>query len=752
MNTLPSKRDFSGEEKGRRLPPGDEMDVTGDSLRRSSMSSQTRSDRQSNEQDSNDVVMGGTTEGMSIPDKDGADDSGPKMLAPHLIGEDEDDESAADDADMDFDERDFADAERKFEREMQALQAKRPPTPRSNPVLLELLEELDALASALEERIKDGSADEAIKAGSAALGLPSPKAEEAEDIKEGARESSPTLALRPRPQTPPLESLPFLVSGPPTPFSEIEELREDDGEIERLKNALVKKLAQEQYDVEAENDAILKDFARDYKPWRMAIEDFEEANRTEQTVADSSSPPPPDPAPLTAQSTPSLGRRRGFTSEYELQSVIKASEETAAREEQLRREREDRVWVAPETFNDQREAVVPDMLSFYEAKDSLFADSNNLIPQDQALSVLQFYPKKDNFTPEEHETFLFWYVQCPKRFGEIASKLEHRDYRDCVQHYYATKLTVHYKNHEAAFWKSKRGRRFAASARAARNQSSSLMASGYDGPVDQETQNTALTEKGRPRRAAAPTFGDNGDPEQSSTSATPGRRSTVGKESVPVSAEKPAGKRTRQMGPKEKPGRKPKAQPLAAAPGPPPIGPSPQKPELQATKFVNKTTHIESNPRFDELDGAQVLAGLTKTQAYPMPIAQKEPPPAPMPPQQQAETWHISQPVSTTLHPPTQRRAPSEGLHPEQPPQIVPRGRGAGGTDSAPAINSYWLVSENQDLRNYIAYFGTNWQAIADQIHSKTHTMVRTSSFPPLSFIRLIILMILYRSRIDSTS
>ncbi|KAL8957650.1 MAG: hypothetical protein Q9193_005136, partial [Seirophora villosa] len=58
---------------------------------------------------------------------------------------------AAEDASMDLDDDDFEAAERKFNREMQILEAKRPPTPRHHSELLALLEECDALASAAED-------------------------------------------------------------------------------------------------------------------------------------------------------------------------------------------------------------------------------------------------------------------------------------------------------------------------------------------------------------------------------------------------------------------------------------------------------------------------------------------------------------------------------------------------------------------------------------------------------------------------
>lgn len=713
MNTVPTKRDYGGDEKARRGPTSAEQnDGSDDAIRRAPVPDHARVERSKEDTESKDVVMGGTGDDVSVAEGSAVCESPTKSALPDFMGEDPEDLSSGDDLDL-GDERDFAEAEEKFEQKMQALEAGRPPTPRSNPVLLELLEELDALASALEEKIRDGSTDENIKVESTNLGLPSPKAEE-EDAKRSTTDGSPTLAIRARPLTPPIESLPFLISGPPTPFSEIDGLQQDPAEHEAIKKQLTERFAEEGLRLDDEYELIRGDFARKYRPWRMTIEDLEDNSRAEQAATSS---PPPEPAPSTAQSTPSLGRRRGFASEYMFQSVIKESEETAAREEQQRREREERVYVPPDTFNDQREAVVPEMMNPFEAKDNRYADTNNFVPHDQALNVFGYYPKKDDFTPEEHTQFLVQYVQTPKKFGEISSKIEGRDYQACVLHYYATKLSVSYKQHEQNFWKSKRGRRIANARGAIRNQASSLMTSTFDAPADQEAQNVALTEKGRPRRAAAPTFGEVTDGDQSNSSATPARRTTVGKESAPASAEKTTGKKTRQMATKEKPGRKPKAQLLPAAPGPtppapalpgpPPLGPSPQKSVTQGAKFVNKTTPVDSAQHFNDLEGAQVLAELTKGETYQAPPVQNP----------QSATWLVNQPPPIQA---SQPRAASDGIHPE-PPSIGNR-RNAGEQP-----NSYWLVSETQDLKNYLAYFGLDYQAIADRIPSKTSNMVSTS-------------------------
>ena len=606
--------------------------------------------------------------------------------------EEESDEDGLEDADMDFDERDFQEAEKKFEREMQCLEARRPPTPRSNPIILDLLEELDALASALEEKIKDGSADETIKVESVALGLPSPKVEDDEEERNRSHESSSALALRQRPPTPPIENLPFLVSGPLTPTSFMEGLEEDPDEYEEIKRVLEERLAAQESDLDIEYNKTRETFKRQYKEWRMRVEDLEDAKRAQRVVEAS---PPPESGLLTTQSTPAAGRRgRAHATELDMQKILKESEESAARDEQRRREREDRVYEPPETFNDQREAVVPDMLNRYEAESLLFTDNNNFVPPEQALTAFAFLPKPDDFTKEEHEAFVMEYVQNPKRFGTIArsEKLASRSYQDCVQHYYSTKLHCSYKTLEANFWKSARGKKVAR-----RRGAASSLGFGNDGQVD-EAHVLPLTDAGRPRRAAAPNFGatEAADTEQPTTLATPARRGQAGI----MNTEKTSAKRPKTTG--QKPGRKPKAQLLAPQPAPSPA-PSPQKNDAPAFRIEPQAMPPEQFKRPDpDLEGAQALAGLN---GQPFPVATIR----------GGDAW--AQPV---VPPVARARATSEGFHqePMEPAVTHP------GAEQPIPINSYWNVAETQDLKNYLAYYGQDWQAIADNIPAKTHTMV----------------------------
>lgn len=605
------------------------------------------------------------------------------------------------DGQMDLDEEDYAEAEKKFNREMQALEAKRPPTPRSHPLLLGLLEELDALASALEEETKRGSIDPEASKAPTDTGLLSPKVDDYAEMNYKRDISEPAAEVGARLRTPPIESLPFLVEGPPTPFSDIEELQENPEQQQAVEALLVRDLIRRHQRIKSEDDKIKKAFADGYRPWRMSVEDFEDARRADDNLAE---PNLVDDMSVPAPNPPVVGRRGILIDDAELGEVMKMSQETAAREERARREREAPIYIPPETFNPEREAAVPDMLNNYEARTCMYTDTNYLVDSEHALEALCFVPKPDNFTTAEHEAFLYNYLHYPKRFGMIAEALKGRDFRDCVQHYYSTKITVKYKDQEAAFMKTKRGKRIASQLRGLTRPRASGLISTFDGMVEADAQNISLTEKGRPRRAAAPTFGDVPESENvaPTTTATPTRRSAAAGKENPVgimSSEKtPATRRTRAPN-KEKPGRKPRAQLLAAAPKPPP-----QKSLPEPIRGVSKEPVAESEPRIDDLESAQLLAGLSSGQPYKMQVFQQAPP-----------EWPTSQPMPITMDQIPQH---IPQILPDQsaPPPVKPAG--------APQTSSYWSVPEQQDFYNLVRHFGTNWATIARTMKTKTHIMV----------------------------
>ena len=56
----------------------------------------------------------------------------------------------------------------------------------------------------------------------------------------------------------------------------------------------------------------------------------------------------------------------------------------------------------------------------------------------------------------------------------------------------------------------------------------------------------------------------------------------------------------------------------------------------------------------------------------------------------------------------------------EKERQELPQGDTSGG----PATSSYWSVPEMENFRELVSHYGTNWEAIADNMVRKTHTMV----------------------------
>ena len=711
MNVVPTKRDSIGEDKSKAGPPSAESAESAIAKWRRanapagiSASQHAKKDIASSQPSPGIMHRVPTTrEAMkSEPnDSDGSKDRGTSSDSEKE--DDESDEAAAEDTQMDLNEEDFAEAERKFGREMQALQAKRPPTPRSHPQLLTLLDELDALATALEKKTKMVPADGETPAAPVSMGLPSPKVGDAEEMDCKREGTISPLPVRVRPQTPPVESLPFLNNGPPTPFSEIEDLQEDVDRQDTVENLLIKRLMKQRELLLSEDDTTKEAFSRMYRQWRMSVENFEEVRKAEETVVDSSGV---DDMPLAAATPSVVGRRGRVISELAMDEVLRISQETAAKEEQARREREAPIYLPPETFNSEREAVVPNMLNRFDAHTCMFVDTNNLVDSELALDALCFIPKEDDFTSAEKETFLYTYLLYPKRFGMIADALEGRDFRDCVQHYYLTKRSVKYKDQEAAFLKTKKGKRLASQLRSQIRPRASGLMSTLDGMMELEAQNIALTEKGRPRRAAAPTFGDVVETETATPAATPARRGAAANKenlngNLSLSSEKPTTRRTRAPT-KEKPGRKPKTQLLAAAPGP-----SPPKNMPESIRGISKESTItaENEPRMDEFDGAQVLAGLSSGEPYRPQVYQQAMP----------EAWPTNRPVPTSMD-----QIPQHVSHVAQehshPPQQKPSG--------AAQTSSYWSVPEHQDFYNYVRHFGTNWQAIASTMKTKTHIMV----------------------------
>ena len=603
---------------------------------------------------------------------------------------------------MDLDENDYEVAERKFNRELQLLESKRPPTPRRDPEILLLLEECDALASALEDLangiVQPLPEPAGVQSPAFALGLPSPKMEESEKLQIDIETSFEPLPIRFRKQTPPVESLPFLASGPPTPFSEIGDLQQGSDFFETVKSRIEDKEAIQRGQVALEHGKAKEIFAKLYRPWRMKNLELEDQ---EKASADATPTPAPTEVPSALISGPTSisGRRVRSTintTNVDMEAVLEQSRKTFEDEEEKRNNQ-----LAETGPNFDKEAIIPDMLSIYESVNFAFNDQNNLVASELTLETLDFFPPQDDFSAEEHNKFVEQYILCPKKWGTIAQVIPGRDYQDCVQHYYLTKGRYLYKEKEKAFLRIRKGRKGPRGPQG-RAKSSNLIPL-YDGNNEPDPA-TAVTETGRPKRTAAPIFGSTGDVEPSTSATTPIRRNltnTKSDASGEPASEKP--KRTRGAGPKEKGTKRGKPTLLPAA-----SGPSPQKGEKEGPRARSREPKNEIDPQIEELEGAHVLAGLQSS--HNVVTAGNQP--------VLGESW-ISRP-SVSINTQVQAHKPQQ---PSFEPQLqIPHQSGG-----QPVTSSYWSVPEHKDFKNLLGYHGTNWQAIADSMKTKTVTMVNKS-------------------------
>ncbi|KAL8834857.1 MAG: hypothetical protein Q9170_003557 [Blastenia crenularia] len=707
MNPVPSKRDNAGDEKVKTpIPELDDRDPFDSSWSRNGTSLKAALDAAKAEGGRPSPVDRRTAHEHGPPEN-----KQPLRIeeGSHIPSSEELPQTPAkegvEDASMDLDDDDYEVAERNFNREMQILEARRPPDPFRHPELLSLLEECNALASAAED-LSNGvippTHTAKVPSQTATLGLPSPKAEESEKL-EMKGDAPYSLRLPPdRQLTPQIESLPFLTSGPPTPFSQIDDSHNDVSLHELVRSRIEDHLTTQNEQLDGQYEQTKVYFASCYRSWRIKNLELEEV---EKARIDAEPPPVPDDSmPAIGTAIPSISgknvRVMRNTSDLQMETALELSKLTAA-EEAEKRAHHQAGDIGP---NIDKEANIPDMLTEKESVASIFADRNNLIPSHIVLQVLAFVPKADDFTAEEHDKFVEHYILNPKRWGTIAELIPGRTYQDCVQHYYLTKGTCAYKEKERAFLRIKKGRRGPRGPQG-RAKSSNLMPL-YDGNQEVDPASTAVTETGRPKRTAAPVFGATSDVENAAPASTP-LRNNMGRGKTEANGE-PSGEKPKRRGGatlKEKGTRKGKAPLLAAAPGP-----SPQKAEKDIARGRSREPKVEMDQIPEDLEGAQLLAGLQNSHISAIPLSQH---PA-------VESWMNRQSMamnSTTAGP----------QKPQQPifeAQLQPHEQRGGQSTTS----SYWSVPEHQDFQNLLGYFGTNWQAIADTMKTKSVTMVNKPS------------------------
>lgn len=577
-----------------------------------------------------------------------------------------------------------------FERDMQLLRAEIPPPPLEDPTIVSLLMRIQLLGMLAHEEVQQPSD---------LLPLPSVEKEEISNVSGNERVVTfdPYLKpeqpeLHPEPVVPPVElhpeitidSLPFLNSGPPTPLSDLEVCQENVSIQEHLRATFCSELSKKKKEIAKKNAALRDEYMSYYKPWRLAVWELDRSKDKKPMTPGPASPPAP-PAPVSPAPIPEgrEGRRYKGNSELDFLNALRASEISA--QEELERRRTKMATARPDL---SREAIIPDMLEREEEVARIYKDVNNIVEARHALDVFGFVPPRNDFTKEEHEIFTNAFMAHPKRWGKIAESLPGRTFKQCIIHYYLTKEEIKYKAKLNKRW-SRRGR---GKQKSTRPKSNALIADlGVVKPdFDGEEEPAPVTDTGRPRRAAAPTFGDSNEPE----GAVPGRRGQMGKDGELI--EKPASRRGGRTT-----GTRGQRRGRTAQPEQKSQGPTPQS-----------NTPITVMPQMEI--GADGL-------------------------------------VESIM--PQDRELVEKELHPQMPRSRTARGRAKEGmyvfesTEAETTMpgkqmetgygslqpTSYWSVPEQRDFPRLLAHFGRDFEGISNFMKTKTTVMVGLSY--PIAFV-----------------
>ncbi|KAJ4367047.1 hypothetical protein N0V83_007577 [Neocucurbitaria cava] len=614
------------------------------------------------------------------------------------------------DDDLDLDEDDFAESEAKYNREKARLEAKRIDLSAPHLRAISPLQEIILLSCLTVDHLPEGTLESASTEVTSPLiqessdaphiqpptesttaELPTPKAEDSEDVEmedKQERSAAPaTMALRLRRETsadqgvlPDLSSLPYLGSGPPTPLSDIGQDRPSlpDSIMDAMRNKLRKSI-----EPQLNTEEILQQYATAYKQWRLSIRSWDdERDQDEQERQPSAEPalkaltPDVQSAAMTGILDGSLaptGRRSHasrWATELDLEAVIKESLKTAEEERMGKKDKEPRKAMA----DPEKEATLPLELTEAEAERRRFIDTNFQREPGQGIFVFHYEPPEDDFTEEEHRVMVHNYKdQYAKKWGKLAEVLykevgTERTYKDCINHYYATKWGREYKGK----LKGRRGGRKRGGA-VARGRAA---IANMDRPENQGEEGMPLpvTETGRPRRSAAPTFGGpEAEFDPTTSMATPGR---ARRQTDADGTQEKAGRRGKVA--KDKIGRKAKNLPLAAAPAGSPV------------KIDRKEKGL--GVKLEDEFGKRPLGEM------PLPV-------------------HVGLMEDQMLMPGDPHAF--TGL----PPGMMERPKTQ--ASARPGPSSYWSVSELQDFDKNVAHFGTDWLAIANHMGTKTHTMIK---------------------------
>lgn len=629
----------------------------------------------------------------------------PSSATEHALMEDvQDVEGAAalssddmsDDDGMDLDEEeDFAQSEAKFERQKAHLEAQRidlsareyrATTPlehvaRLAKISVNDLPHLGEASSSAEERsVDDVEQSPRVSPGSQGdeeQDLLTPKQEESEDILIEDDDALDDLLPLPKRSTEVI-NLPYLIKSPLTPLSERGAFQDTVARHEAARDAVTGHFQSHGQEQDALQEGLFIEYEDFYRQWKLDNSSLDQTRaEREKDERQMSADPAPDleTSSLAAENLAGefrSSRLHKFSSEYDIQKVLKESEETA-RLEQERLDRESKKAQA----DLEKEAIIPDVYDEAMRERRMFHDTNRYRNASRLTDIYGYEPPSDTFTEVEHKRFLELFKERPKKWGEIATQLPGRTYAECIHHYYEFKWDGRFRENKGRR-KAKNGRGRGGRGQT-RTRGAALMADLSR--VDEDNTNPAVfSETGRPRRAATRTvYG--GEKDVEIKGAAPA--SAVGKKGVPsgdVGAEKPI--KRRKAAPGEK-GAKRGRQPLAAAPA---TMPSNLDKEIIPSK--------DDLARQQVLEEASLLTGL-----------------------QAGHRGIPSEPMTIYTQ---------EGYMPgSNPVEGNDRSRAPGQTSSQrSSASSYWSVPEQTDFIKFIAHFGTDFAAIASHMGTKTQTMV----------------------------
>ncbi|KAF2218382.1 hypothetical protein BDZ85DRAFT_94641 [Elsinoe ampelina] len=611
-------------------------------------------------------------------------------------------DSSSDEDGMDLDEEDFEMPTRKFEQRKAQLEAQMVDLSAREYRVTTPFEQIARIARITVDDLPDESegspeaeAPELDEEGSGVASgstedvdqdLLTPKEEEHEDVvMEDSDVLDRILPVRREP-SPEIINLPYLNKEPSSPGDRLQAHLTAE---ERSKPALIEYFR----GVKQQNEVIAQDIIDAYADrYRKCIDiarnlDEERAERERlerQKSADVAGEVESMAPPLETPTTEGSRRLHKYSSEYDMQKVLKESEEMARKEQEKQEKDAQRVRDSLE-----KEATCPPMYDEDLLRRTVFKDTNNLRSPDQLVSIYGYQPPADDFTAEEHETFLQAFKERPKKWGEIAALLPGRTYQDCIHHYYAHKWDGRFRETKG----KRRGRgpgRGRGGKVGARVRGAALMADLTRGEEDvpAPTTENGTNANGRPKRAAAVRgAAQEPQPESRGTSATPARKTakTEGEE-------KPAKKRRTAGG--DKANKRSKAQPLAAASTEvnTPQAASPIKTDRELQFRANELTN-EEKARMDE---ANLLAGFQAGTTRPRP----EP----------VQVYHAPAFFETSMPAP-------EPVERTRIPVVAATQR--------QSASSYWSVPEQTDFLKFLRYYGTDFGAIAAQMGTKTQTMVK---------------------------